>query len=103
MATFTWAKRVTEIGLAMMSEEARSDRISLIARNSAIDGSAVASLIDECAAAAGVFLDSNQEKITPSEAEVIREQLKTINGTSAVANVDPDELVSWVTEMQSAV
>ena len=82
----TWTKRVTEIGLALMTEEARKERIDALIKDGVIDGAAIAALIDECKAAVGLLTDQ----------EEIREALKKIDGKRVVAASDPDAIAQWI-------
>ena len=98
----TWTKRITEIGLLMLTEEARRERIAALMDGHNIDGSKVASLIDECAAAAGLYLEQNQGKVSAEDAELIKSHLKHINGKSAVAAMESNELAAWVLDLKES-
>ncbi|MBQ3842390.1 MAG: hypothetical protein II820_06845 [Ruminiclostridium sp.] len=69
-ASFKWVKQVTEIGLTFMREKVREERINNIFDGADIDCDALVALIDECAAAAGVYLDSHDDRVSNADAEV---------------------------------
>lgn len=97
--SFTWVKRVTEIGLTLMTTKARKERMSAIFNGSTIDGLTLTALINECVATAGVFVEKNDSKVSSSDAELIQTLLGKIDAEKMIRSVDPDELVEWVKDL----
>ena len=87
----------------MLTEEARRERIVALMDGHTIDGSRVASLIDECAAAAAIYLEQNKSMLPAEEAELIRTHLKRINGKTTVAAMDPDDLIAWIMGLRQSL
>ena len=105
MATFTWAKRITEIGLSFMEEDERKEKVSALLTTAdgktILNGKAVSELIDLCVSKAREYLDKNQ--ISTTDADLIREQLSKIHGAEVVAQITPDELAEWVIDLKASV
>ena len=106
--SWKWTKRVTEIGLSLMSEDARRDRIDQIMVEGTMDGKKLAMLIDECKTAVSILLASADDGTIAATAstvngmldrEEMEEMINAVNGKTAVATTDPDELVSWLMEL----
>ena len=98
-----WTKRVTEIGLGLMSEEARKERLNIICGGNTIRTAALAFLSDECADAVGLVLEEHPDVLGQEESEKIIENLGRISGSEAVASCFPDELSDWVLEVKESV
>lgn len=98
-----WTKRITEIGLLMLTEEERRKRIAALMDGHTIDGSKVANLINESAAAAALYLEQKRGKLSAVDAELIKSQLRHIDGKAAVAAMDPDALASWILDLNESV
>lgn len=104
-ASFEFVKQVTEIGLTFMTPKARRDRLEEVIRTTdeneeTIDCSILANLINECRAAAGTYLEQNEERISTDEADTIRSMLKLVDGKKAVETADPKALAEWVRELK---
>lgn len=97
----TWIKRTTEMGLALMTEEARKEKISKLMDGSTISGSALAALIDECAAAVGLMAEDGN--LSEEQKTKIEDTLAGINGKEAVSATDADEIAEWVLELKESV
>ena len=89
----TWGKRVVELGLTMMRPNVKEERIAGVIKDGAVDGTALAALIDECKTVWSDFLEKNEN----DQNDTIRTQLEKIDGMKAVAASDPDDLVEWIT------
>lgn len=90
-----WTKKVTELGLGMMTKEARKERLDQIFDGVMFDGPAFADLIDECRATVGVFASES------TDGELMLEMLKGMDGKAFVASSDPEDLLRWVTAMKA--
>ena len=105
MATFTWAKRITEIGLSFMEEDERKEKVSALLTTAdgktILNSKAVSELIDLCASKAGEYLDKH--KISTTDADLIREQLGNIDGATVVAQTNPNELAEWLIDLKASV
>ena len=101
--SFTWIKRVTEIGLTLMTPKAAKERVAAIYDGSTINAAALTDLITECAESAGVFVEKNDGRIAKADAELITSLLGKIDAKEAVASADPDELAAWVEDIKRTV
>ena len=101
--SITWVKQITEIGLTFMTPKARLSRLATIIsegeETSEINCKALADLIDECAAAAGAYLEKHGNQIKAEDAELITSLLGRIDGKKAVETADPVELTEWVKDI----
>ena len=102
MTSLTWIKRITGIGLSLMSPDAQKERISRVFNsNGEISGPALAELIDECKTSAALFL-SKHSGIAEDEG-TITEILEKTDGKQIVANMDREEDVQWLLELKERV
>ena len=93
-------QQVTEIGLSLMTEEARKEKLDAIYDGNTVDCKKLADLIDECTAIVGVFIDQHQNRL---EAEMIRERLKEVNGAEDIKNTDAKDLAEWILPLRDMV
>lgn len=91
----TWTTQVTEIGLSMMTEKKRRERIEGLMNGSTLNCSALAALIDECVTLVAALGRIKGDKISS--------QVSRINGEDAVASSDPDALVEWIFFLQHSL
>ena len=98
--SFTWVKRVTEIGFMLMSQKARAERMEGVVNGSTINAGALANLINECTASAGAFVEKNDDRVKSEDAELINSLLGRIDAEKVVSSVDPDELTEWVLDLK---
>lgn len=103
IVSFTWVKRVTEIGLTLMTPKAEKERVNSLIDGDTINAAALTDLITECAESGAVFVEKNDGRISTSDAELIKSLLGKIDAKDAVASADPDELAAWVRDMVSTV
>ena len=101
--SFTWIKRITEIGLTLMPSKVAKERIDALMEGSVVHTEKVADLIDECAAAAEIFVEKNDDRVSAADKELISTLLGKTDGKEVVTTVEPDELASWVTDLKQSV
>ena len=107
MVTFKWAKQITEIGLSSMEEDERKEKVRALVTT--VDGKTilnskpVSELVDLCASKAGGFLEEHSDKISISDADLIREQLGKIHGTDVVTHANPYMLAEWIMDLELSV
>lgn len=101
--SFTWVKRVTEIGLTLMMPEAARERLDAVMEGSVVNADKVADLIDECTAAAVLFVEKNDDRVSAADADLIESFLGKTDGKATVAAVDPGELAAWVADLKQSV
>ena len=97
--SFTWVKRVTEIGLALIGSKEAKERAVSIMDGDTINTPKLIDLITECAETAGTFVEKNDGKINRADAELIQSLLGKIDAKDAVASVGSDELAAWVKDL----
>ena len=88
------AKYITELGLSIMTEEARRERIEAIIVDDHTD--ALAELIDECKMSIGLLLDGVAEGLDKGR---VQEMLLSIDGKKAVADMSETEIADWIGEL----
>ena len=99
----TWTRRMTEIGLTLMTPKARRERVASLLNDGHIDCERVAALIDECVSAAKLYVDKNEDKGTAADVELIKSYLSKTVGKDAVAEFDDNELAEWVMDLKRTV
>lgn len=99
MTSLTWIKRITGIGLSLMTPEAQRERMDSVFEGDTINGPALAQLIDECKTATGVFLEEHGSP----DAGIIREVLARTDGKQIVANIGSEEDIAWLLELKEKV
>ena len=104
MTSLTWIKRITGIGLSLMSPDAQKERISRVFNsNGEISGPALAELIDECKTSASLFLSKHSGIHGTEDEGTITEMLEKTDGKQIVANMDRKEDVQWLLELKERV
>ena len=104
MTSLTWIKRITGIGLSLMSPDAQKERISRVFNsNGEISGPALAELIDECKTSAALFLSKHSGILGAEDEGTITEILEKTDGKQIVANMDGEEDVQWLLELKETV
>ena len=101
MTSLTWIKRITWLGLSLMTPDTQRERMDAIfsTEESTINCPALASLLDECKVAAEAFL-SNQ---TGDQTDMIRDLLAQTDGKQIVANIGSEEDIAWLLELREKV
>ena len=89
------AKYITELGLSMMTEEARRERIEAVYADDHTD--ALAELIDECKMSIGLLFDGAAEGL---DKERVQEMLLSIDGKKAVADMSETEIADWIGKLE---
>ena len=97
--SFTWIKRVTEIGLTLMTPKAAKEQTASIMDGDTINTPKLIDLITKCAETAGTFVEKNDGRISRADAKLIQSLLGKIDAKDAVASADPDELAAWVKDL----
>jgi len=107
MTSLTWIKRITGIGLCLMSPEAQKERMDAIVSvedgKKKINGPALAALIDECKASAAAFLNVHSGSVSEEQKGVIRKMLAGIDGKQIAANMCDDTDAAWLLELKDRV
>jgi hypothetical protein len=103
MISLTWVKRVTGIGLSLMSPEAQKERMARVFKNDEINGPALAQLIDECKTSAALFLSEHKGILSAADAHTICEMLNMIDGKQIVANMAEETDAAWLLELKEHV
>ena len=101
-----WIKRMTWMGLSLMSKEAQQERMSRVfVSGNEISGPALAELIDECKAAAGAFLLKQKDSgsISTEQKSTIRKMLELTDGKNEVAAIGLTEEIDWLIELRDKV
>ena len=93
-----WIRRTTEMGLALMTAEARKAKVKGLMDGSTINGAALASLIDECVVA--LMAEDGKIHLPEEQRTKIEETLAGINGKEVVASSSADEITEWVLELE---
>ena len=101
--SFTWVKRITEIGLTLMTPQAAKEKLDAVMEGSIIHVDRLTDLIDECATAAAVFVEKNDTRVSTTDAELITSLLGKIDGKDVVNNINPEELADWVKDLTATV
>ena len=101
MTSLTWIKRITGIGLSLMTPEAQQERVVRVFDDQTINGPALAALIDECKTAAALFLNAHGGR--NADANTIREVLVQMDGKEIVANMAGEEDIAWLLELKERV
>lgn len=91
-------ERILTLGMAMFTPEVRKERMERVIEGEVINGSALASLIDECKVGLSLFVDRYGQKV--KNVTEIKTMLEEIDGKTAVASADPDELVEVILELR---
>lgn len=100
-ATTKQIERILTLGMAMLTPEVRKERMESVIDGRVINGSVLASLIDECKVGLSLFVDKYGQKV--KNVTEIKTMLVEIDGKTAVASADPDELVEVVLELKKWV
>lgn len=93
-------KVITRMGLVLMEPKVREERLDALMDGAAIDGPAVARLIDDCRDACYALAGRDSEKVSTQQKIQIRWMLTRIKGEDVVRNMDPDELAEWVLDLR---
>ena len=90
-------KEVLDLGLTMLSTEAREERLGSLRDGNVIDGAALAALIDESKAMLTALLESNENKVpNPEEMKAL---LVSLDGKQVVADMEPEEIADLVSDL----
>lgn len=100
-ATTKQIERILTLGMAMLTPEVRKERIERVIEGRKVNGSVLASLIDECKVGLSLFVDKYKQKV--ENIIEIQTMLEEIDGKTAVASADPDELVEVILELKKWV
>ena len=92
-------KVITRMGLVLMEPKAREERLEALMDGAAIDGKAVARLINDCRDACYVLAGRDSEKVSTQQKIQIRWMLTRIKGEEIVRRMDPDALAEWVVDL----
>jgi len=107
MTSLTWIKRITGIGLCLMSPEAQKERMNAIFSTehgkTKINGPSLAALIDECKTAAGMFLEKHSGILGISDTLTIHDILSQTDGKQIVENMADEEDSTWLLELRGMV
>ena len=103
MISLTWVKRVTGIGLSLMSPEAQKERMARVFKNDEINGPALAQLIDECKTSTALFLSEHKGILGAADAHTIHEMLDGVDGKQIVANMVEETDIAWLLELKEHV
>ena len=98
-----WIRRTTEMGLALMTAEARKAKVKGLMDGSTINGAALAGLIDECAVAIALMTEDGKIHLPEEQRTKIEETIAGINGKVVVASSSADEIAEWVLELKESV
>ena len=101
--SFTWVKRVTEIGLTLMTPKAAKERMEGILDGDTINTPKLIALINECVAVSGIYVEKHDDRIKASDAELIQSLLGRTDAERVLQGVNPDELAAWVKDLVAAV
>jgi hypothetical protein len=86
-----------------MSPEAQKGRMNIIFSGAAINGPALAELIDECKTAAGLFMEKHNGILGISDTLTIHDILAQTDGKETVANIAGEEDIVWLLELRDMV
>lgn len=100
-ATTKHIERILTLGMAMLTPEVRKARMGSVIEGRLINGSALASLIDECKVGLSLFVDKYGQKV--KNVTEIKTMLEEIDGKTAVASADPEELVEVILKLRKWV
>ena len=95
-------KVLTRMGLAMMTPEAREERLGDIIKDNEIDAASLAALINESRDACYKITEREVESVTEEQKIQIRWMLAKIDGTEEVEKMDPDDLAEWVLDLKKS-
>ena len=99
-------KRILALGLSTMSVDARKERMENVMEGNVVKGSVLAALFDECRYALTLFVDhykhndNNNHKHKVENFDEIMTMLNSVDGKTAVASLEADELVDMVLELR---
>ena len=91
-------KRILALGLSNMTVEARKEQMENVIEGNAIKGSVLAALFDECRYALTLVVDHYKRKV--ENFDEIMTMLNSVDGKTAVASLEADELVDMVLELR---
>ena len=106
MTSMKWVERIVAIGLSLMPSEAKKERMNRVfISDGAIDGPALAELIDECRVSAEAFLEAHESSkaITGEQRSMIKELLDDTDGKRAVASMTTEDDAKWLLELRDKI
>ena len=101
--SFTWVKRVTEIGLTLMTPRAAKERMEGILNDDTIDTPKLIALINECVAVSEIYVEKHDDRVKASDAELIQSLLGRTDAERVLQGVNPDELAAWVKDLVATI
>ena len=82
----------------MMTVEARKERMENVMEGNVVKGSVLVALFDECRKILTLFVDHYKHKV--ENFDEIMTMLNSVDGKTAVASLEADELVDMVLELR---